>query len=177
MFNRIKSWFIKDKGTAAIEFALVGLPFIVMLIGIVEVSLYFASGVVLEGAANDAARMIRTGQVQAAADPLQTFTDKLCDRVGLLISCINLQYEVLAVPDNSFASAAALTPTFDEDGDLVSGGFTPSGSSDAVLVRIVYRYEFLTPLLGGMMSRDPTTNLATLMSTVVLRNEPYAFGG
>lgn len=176
MKSWIKRWLGDEKGAAAIEFALVGLPFILMLVGTIECTLFFATGVVLEGASADAARMIRTGQVQNSSNPLQTFEDTLCDRVGLLINCIDLQYEVIPVPQNSFSNASALTPTFDSDGDLVSHGFSPGGSSDDVLVRIVYRYEFLTPFLGSVMSSDPSSNMSTLMSTVVIKNEPYKFG-
>lgn len=176
MMKMVRKWIKSEKGAAAVEFALVGLPFITMLIGIVEASLFFATGVVLEGAAGDAARMIRTGQVQNSNNPVQTFEDGLCARVGLLINCLNLQYEVLVVPQNSFNNASTMNPTFDEDGDLVSGGFHPGGASDDVLIRVVYRYEFLTPFLGSIMSKDPSSNMATLMSTVVVKNEPYKFG-
>ena len=173
----IKSWFAKEHGTTAIEFAMLSVPFTMLLIGIVETTLFFATGVVMEGATADTARMIRTGQVQNSANPVQTFEDSLCDRVSLLIDCRTLQYEVLAVPNNSFINANGLTPTFDAGGDLVPAGFDPAESSDAVLVRVVYRYNFLTPFMSAILARDPASGLSTLMSTVVIRNEPYSFGG
>jgi len=176
MFSRIRGWLVKDTGSAAVEFALVGLPFITMLVGIVEMTLFFATGVVLEGAAADAARMIRTGQVQVSTDPVTTFENALCDNVGMLISCDDLEYEVLTVPNDSFSNAESMAPKFDADGNLISGGFTPGGSSDDVLVRVVYQYQFLIPFMGTLAGGSVTSNHGTLMSTLVIKNEPYKFG-
>lgn len=176
MLGKLRKWCLREEGSAAIEFALVGVPFFMMLIGTVELSLYFATGVVLEGAANDAARLIRTGQVQNSNNPLKTFEDELCDKVNTIINCLNLQYEVVPIPQNNFANASALTPTFDADGDLVSKGFTPGGASDDVLVRVVFRYDFLTPFMGSIITGNPASNTSTLMSTVIIKNEPYKFG-
>lgn len=176
MRGLFSQWRGNDRGAAAIEFSVLAVPFIILLTGIVETTLFFATGVVLEGATNSAARTIRTGQVQAAANPVNEFEDVLCGQVSLMISCQNLQYEVMTIPDNSFLNVAALGPVFDEDGNLVPRGFSTGGSSDAVLVRVVYRHEFLTPLLGSIMTDDPDVPLMTLMSTVVIRNEPYRFG-
>lgn len=175
MFRKLKNWLIEDGGSPAVEFALVGLPFIVMLIGIVETSMFFASGIVLEGATNDAARMIRTGQVQGSVNPLQTFQNELYTRVGMLIDTRNLQFEVLTVPNNSFSNVSAMTPQFDNHGNFVSGGFTPGGANDDILVRVVYRYVFLTPLLSNLMAQDVSGGDSYLMSTVVVQNEPYKY--
>lgn len=175
MLNSLKRWFAEDRGVAAIEFALVGLPFIIMLVGIIEVCLFFSSAVSLEGAANDAARMIRTGQVQASGNPIQLFKDEMCNQVSGLITCAGLQYQVLPIANNSFANAAAIAPQFDAAGNLMNQGFNPGTSSQDVLVRVVYRYVFLTPFLGKIITGGKATQ-ATLMSTIIIKNEPYQFG-
>lgn len=177
MLRMIRNWLVREEGAAAVEFALVGVPFFMMLVGTVELTLYFSTGIVMEGAAGEAARMIRTGQVQNSSNPVQTFEDALCDGVKTVINCLNLQYEVVPVPQNSFSNAAAMQPTFDEEGDLVSQGFDPGTASQDVLVRVFYRYNFLTPFMGSVLSGDPSSNEAQIMSTVVIKNEPYKFGG
>ena len=171
----MKSWFIKDDATAAIEFALVGFPFMVMLIGIVEACLFFSTAVSLEGATQDAARLIRTGQVQAAANPIQTFESQMCQQISGLVSCGALQYQVLPIDDNNFANAAGMTPEFDEEGNLLNQGFDPGSSNQDVLIRVVYQYVFLTPFMGRIMTGGQATQ-ALLMSTIVIKNEPYKFG-
>ena len=175
MLNKIKSWLIKDDAVAAIEFALVGLPFIIMLVGMVEVCLFFSTAVSLEGATQDAARLIRTGQVQATGNPLQTFQNQMCQQVSGLVDCAGLQYQVLPIAGNSFANAAAMTPQFDAQGNLLNQGFDPGTSSQDILVRVVYQYVFLTPFMGRIMTGGAATQ-AMLMSTIVIQNEPYKFG-
>lgn len=174
----VKQGFLRqDDGSVAVEFALLGLPFFLLIVGLIEISLFFASGVAVEGAANASARILRTGQAQLSGDPLAAFEDKLCAQVGILVDCANLQYEVIAVDDDSFTNLGENVPSFDEDGNLESQGFDPGGSEDVIIVRIAYRHQFLTPFLGNLAGDDTATKSALHMSTVVLRNEPYEFGG
>ena len=74
-----------------------------------------------------------------------------------------------------FINALQIGPVFDEDGNLVSQGFAPGGVESTVLVRLAYRYNFMTPLIGHILDSGPVENVYTHMATVVLRNEPYAF--
>src|ERR1035437_1140141 len=53
-------------GTAAIEFALVAVPFLALLFAILETALVFFAGQTLETAASDSGRLIMTGQAQTA---------------------------------------------------------------------------------------------------------------
>lgn len=177
MWQRFKSWFRADSGVVAVEFALLAIPFTILTVGLIETALFFAAGIILEGGAADAARIIRTGQVQVAADPEQMFEDKLCDKVSALIPCEDLQYEVIAMQPNTFLSAEQMQPQFDANGDLIPLGFDAGASRSVVLVRAVYKYEFLTPFLGAMMTGDPTKNWALHMSTVVIKNEPFRING
>lgn len=174
--NVLKGIIGRDKASTAIEFSLLAVPFIIMFVGIVEVGLYFGTAVILEGAATDAARMIRTGQVQKAGNSVELFEDALCNVASVMVNCGDIQYEVIVVPDGLFSSVASYTPTFDSEGNLVSSGFDPGSSEDLVIVRVVYRYEFMTPLLGDIMENAEGTNHAVLMSNVIIMNEPYEFG-
>lgn len=165
-------WLGDLRGATAVEFALVSLPFFTMLIGMIETSLFFAAGNVLEGASHEAARVLQTGQAQQSGNAVGAFEDKLCEKVENMIPCADLLYEVIEIP--TFLDAADYTPQFDEDGNLVSQGFSPGGVEDTILVRVTYRYEFLTPLLGALMTGGAGSSMMH-MSTVVVRNEPYEF--
>src|SRR5215467_11538747 len=59
---RIKSFFRRDKGSAAIEFAMVAPVFFVLLMGTIEAGVIFFAQSSLQNAVNDAARLVRTGQ-------------------------------------------------------------------------------------------------------------------
>ena len=175
MMKLPKLWRKNEDGTVAIEFALVAAPFFIVIIGIMEFCLFFATGMALEGAAHDSARVIRTGQAQQSGDPVTLFQERLCNAISIIVDCDVVSYEVIEIPDDSFYSVADYEAEFDEDGNLISQGFSPGGVSSTVLVRLAYRYDFMTPLVGHMMGKGAVANTFTHMSTVVLRNEPYEF--
>lgn len=170
MFHR----FLKDqKGVTAIEFSFVALPFFMMIIGILELGMYYASATVLEGATVRSARIIRTGQAQESGDPLGTFTSALCSNVEKIIDCDDLQFEVINPDGTNFSEAAGVQPSFDSDGNLQSGGFDPGGANEVVIVRIAYRFQFATPWLGNLLGGG--NGSALIMATATVRNEPYEF--
>ena len=53
-----------ERGTTAIEFGILGMPFFALLAAILETSYVFLAGQILDTAVQDSARFIRTGQVQ-----------------------------------------------------------------------------------------------------------------
>ncbi len=175
MLGLLNKWQKDKTGATAIEFALVGIPFFMILIGTLETMLFFAAGTTLEGAAQSASRIIRTGQAQESADAESMFRDTLCEQIGGLVNCDNVQYEVIEIPNDSFAGVASFPPSFDEDGNLESQGFAAGGVESVILIRLVYNYDFITPFLGSFMDGGLGGGSYRHMATVVIRNEPYAF--
>lgn len=169
-----KRWKYKEDGTTAIEFSLLVLPFFMLLVGIIEISLMFTSATLLENATSAASRMIRTGQIQQSSDDPQTlFRNEICDHTMAFVPCNDVVFEVQQL--SSFSDFGAIAPTFDSDGNLVSSGFDTGGSSDRVLIRVAYTYEMMTPFIGPLLAGSDNSIL--FMSTVVLQTEPYDFGG
>lgn len=167
----------KDDGVVAVEFALLALPLFTLILGIIEFSLFFATGIALEGAAAEAGRAIRIGQVQVAANPEEAFEEELCDAASLMIDCDLLQYEVIRIEDDTFQGAEDTPPPqFDEDGNFLGSGFAPGNSNDVIMVRVAQRYDFLMPFIGTMISGDISRNWATHIATVVIKSEPFNFG-
>ena len=171
MLNWVYTWFKDSRASTAVEFALVAVPFTYLLIGIIEMSIMFAASSNLHSATNDASRIIRTGQVQqSTGDPEDMFRQRLCDDVDILLDCSRLQYEVIAMDD--FSDFPSYTTQYDDDGNLVTQGFDPGGSSDVVLIRVAYRYPFMVPIIGNLLS-DGHGMSKLLLATVVMQNEPY----
>lgn len=167
----LRRWWRGEDAATAVEFALVAFPFIYLLVGIVELSLMFAAMSTLDAATNDAARLIRTGQVQQTnGDPQEMFEDLLCSKINVFLSCSGVQYEVITM--NGFSDFASYPASFDEDGNLQSSGFDPGSVDDVVLIRAAYRYPLLTPLLGAAFADGPN-NTKLMVTTVVLETEPY----
>ncbi|MCB9989629.1 MAG: pilus assembly protein [Rhodospirillales bacterium] len=173
MFIDLCSFWRDRKGTTAIEFSLLAIPFVTFVIGIIELALMGASASLLQGAMSDAARLVRTGQVQqTSGDPQQMFADALCAKASVLLNCSNIQYSVERLDAFSDANPA---PDVDEDGNLVNTQFDPGASRDVVLIRVAYGYRFMTPLIGNVFS-NYANNTRLLVSSMVLETEPYYFG-
>ncbi|HAJ89575.1 MAG TPA: pilus assembly protein [Rhodospirillaceae bacterium] len=167
----VRRWWKGEDAATAVEFALVAFPFFYLLVGIIELSIMFAAMSTLDAATNDAARLIRTGQVQQTnGDPRQMFEDVLCGKVKGFIPCNAIQYEVITM--DGFSDFASYPASFDEDGNLQSAGFDPGSVDDVVLIRAAYRYPLLTPLLGAAFADSPH-NSKLMITTVVLETEPY----
>ncbi|MCD8566367.1 MAG: pilus assembly protein [Alphaproteobacteria bacterium] len=160
----------------AIEFAIVAIPFIYMLVAIIELSLMFTSAALLESATSAAARQIRTGAIQqAAADNAgqeALFRQAFCNNITALIDCNAVQIEAADIGD--FSSYNNYLPQYDEDGNFTPQGFNAGEESDVVLIRTVYRYAFMTPFIGQFLG-EGGSGMRTFMSTIVLQTEPYKF--
>ncbi|MEM6811672.1 MAG: TadE family protein [Pseudomonadota bacterium] len=167
-----KKWKNDQKGVTAVEFSLVGVPFIFMVVGIVEMALMFTAQSLLEASTNQAAREIRTGAVQQGGG-VDLFDDTLCNFSDIFIPCEDIQYQVISMDD--FQQAEDIPdPTFDEDGNLEDQQFTPGGVSDVVMIRTVYPYQIRTPLMQLALAPD-SGGERLLMSTIVIQTEPYQF--
>jgi Flp pilus assembly protein TadG len=166
-------WKRREEGTTAIEFALLAIPFITVALGIVELAIMYASATLLEGATNTASRMMRTGQLQqvAVADQENTFRNAICSYARVLIRCDEVVIE--SIPLASYSDFDSAAPVYDEDGNMVSQGFTSAGSDDIVLIRVAYRYTMMTPFIGTLLAGPDNSRL--FMSTIVLQTEPYEF--
>lgn len=154
-------------GVTAIEAALVMPPFLLLSFGIIEVSLLYLAASTLEGQVGIAARQIRTGNVQNAADPIAEFEQMICGG-QTFISCGKLIIDV-----RNFASFSDVNyPSyFNADGDPENNLFDPGGAGDTVLVRVAYQWNILTPFLAPYLADGGDTKL--LHSAAVFRTEPY----
>lgn len=163
-------------GSVAIEFALVAIPFIFMLVAIIELALMFTSAALLESATSSASRQIRTGALQQAAarGPEQEalFRSALCSRADILIVCDQIAVESVNI--GSFSEYGSYAPRMDEDGNMAPQGFDAGGVSDVILVRTFFRYTFMTPVIGRFLGEGGTPT-RRFVSTIVLQAEPYEF--
>ncbi len=171
MGSFLKRWWRGCEGVTAVEFSMVGVPFVLMTIGIIEMALMFTSQSVLQEATFTASRLIRTGQLQSApgGNQEQMFRDAVCGFASILIPCAKIQFQVTEVP--SFSDATDEPPTFDEDGNLEDTGFDPGAENSIIVVRVVYNYPIRTPLMRPILATRGDNR--TMMSTIVLQTEPY----
>ena len=130
---------------------------------------------VMDGAARDSARLIRTGQISGSGSSAQNaFKTALCNEIGSLIPCAGLVFD--AQPFSNFSTMNA-NPTRDAQGNMVSNGFNAGASAQPMLVRVTYNRPYMSGI-GGLLNivthgsgSLPTSQL--LMSVIVFQNEPY----
>jgi len=163
-----------NKGTTAIEFALVAPVLVFVLMAIVEVSMMTFAAISLDGAAIDVARRIRTGQAQASGDAMNDFSTAMCSHLGSTITCGELFYDARIMTNYS---SITLDTEYDPDtGEPIVYGFSAGTSGDIVVVRVMYWWTINTPMISVFFETIPGTNKRMLTSTVVFQNEPYEAG-
>ena len=130
-------------GVVAVEFALVLLPFALVLLAIIETGYVALTRTVIDGAVASASRQVRTGIVQQSADPLDTFRTTLCEEVNLIVNCNLVVLDVTSF--ENFPDPAALPPVGATD------NFNAGTSDEVTLVRVTYRWNYLTPFLQNLI--------------------------
>ncbi len=171
--------FRKDtRGTTAVEFGFVGVPFLMMCFGVITVGLHFLTTYSLENAVERAGRLIRTGQAQQANMTAAEFKQQICDQVASYIDCQNkMRVHVQSWADfTSVAPKACIGP----DGNLAAAsgsagdniGDSSGGASAVVLVTACYEWELAANLpflrLGKMSNGS-----ALIQAATTFRTEPY----
>lgn len=158
------------RGAAAVEFAMVAAPFLFTMFAILEVAMIFFGSSALEGGVQDAARLIRTRQLQTAGQGVAEFRNRLCaDAIGLISCGNNLNVDVRTYPQ--FANAD-LSPPVDAQGNPLPGQFNPGRPGNVVVVRVYYVWKIYIPALGALLGNVGSSNSRLLLSTAAFRNEP-----
>lgn len=164
--------FRKDRsGTAAIEFAMIAVPFLMMIFAIIETALIFFATQVLETATQDASRLIMTGQAQMANMSASDFKNNVCARVSALIACSGIDVEV-----KSFATFGSVSMSNPISGGTYTSptGYTPGGAGQIVVVRIFYQWPLFVTKLGFNIG-DINGGKRLLAGVAAFRNEPGPF--
>jgi len=181
-------------GSAAIEFAFIAPVFFVLLMGSVEVGVMFFGQTVLQNATNDAARLVRTGQItgtlpnqvltqaqlnagQVAGQAMTQaqFRTYICNEIAPVLACNgNLQIDVQAF--SNFSSASFASPLkADKTLNPALNNFAPGSVCSVVLLRAFYTWNVVTPLLTPFLT-NMASNQHLMSATAAFRNEPYTTG-
>lgn len=160
-----------ERGASLVEFALVAVPFFLLVFGILELGFIFWGTYELENATEDAGRQIRTGQAQGSSQA--DFIDLVCSRVTLLSQCpTKLRVDVRTFADFSQIQTNPPVP-LDGDQELLSNfTFNQGGPRSIVLVSTFYQW----PLFTGITSLS-LSNMADgdrlLRASAAFRNEAF----
>ncbi len=166
-------------GSAAVEFALISIPFFALLFAVLETAVVLWSSQVLETAVANASRRIFTGELngELAAVPAPQhaaeFRKRICSHVPALFDCTGgLQIDVRAFP--TFTSPGLLPPLM-KNGEINSGEFVyqASTSGQIVIVRAAFPMKLYTSFLSGPGLSNLSGNRRMIAAVAAFRNEPF----
>jgi len=187
--------FARDRrGVTAVEFALISVPLMLFMFGLIELCLILLVTATLDTATDFAARNIRTGVFQKSAASGGNQGEKEITRAmfaGLV--CRNMNWlrsmcegdpnpdgdqppkRRLYVETETFSTfARAASPTAHTQQDFENGNLCWSAGhpGDIVLVRTYFQWPIVTPLLQPIFG-DNGGGERRLMTSRLFRNEPY----
>jgi len=163
-----------ERGAMMIEFGILAPIFFAVVGAILEISVFFLAGQILDGAVHDSARMIRIGQVQQQGINADGYRAEICDRLYHMFNCNELRISVRQLP--SFANFSTGTPVDTETGDWTfSPAYQPGQGQTIVLVEAYYKWPTILAI-PGLMSNVLPDGTRLLAAARVFRNEPFPWG-
>ena len=178
--------FLRNRlGTTAIEFGLLAIPFLGILLATFDTGVGFFAERNLDAAAQNAARQIRTGAVQAAgvvkvSDFINTY---VCPSGGMLNSFVDCTKLIVDVRTSTTLTGNDLTNDFYKAGSSNPNQFCLGAPKAITIVRIAYPMPWYLPVvsLGGIAQTAGLVNdvpnnpgwKLLLVSASAVRTEPY----
>lgn len=165
----------RQDGATAIEFAMVALPFFMILFAVIETAMVFYTSQVLETAVANASRAIRTGQAVTKypnpATALANFKNDICAGVTTLVDCqATVQIDVKSF--TSFATANAAATTSGGNLDTSAFGYQVPGPNQIFVVRAVMAYPLYVPAWGNGLATLNGGKRA-IVASAAFRTEPF----
>lgn len=168
-FKIMKRFKSSDNGATAVEFGLVAFPFFFLLTAIIEASLFFFAGQMLESAVDRVGRQVRTGQLDATTTQTQ-MKAAVCTEASVLFDCSGLLVDVKAA-----ATFSGLGDAPEPDGGALDpSDFSFDSPASAQIMRITVTYEwpvFSNYVASRLAKLNSGNALLTAMS--VFKTEPY----
>ena len=164
----------EEKAATAVEFGLVALPFIALLVAIIETAVLFLAGQNLESAVDTAARLIRTGQAQEDGLTGDTFKAQVCNEAIVLPDCTDSLH--IDVRIYSSFSSMTITDPVDANGnvDYTTFIYDAGHGGDIVLVRAYYEWPTFSKMLG-LNFANLTNGNHLIAAVAAFKNEPFAW--
>ncbi|AZO05312.1 MAG: pilus assembly protein [Mesorhizobium sp.] len=172
-------FFSDRRGSTAMEFAMLAIPFALLVFAILESCISFAGQEVMANVTDDVARQLRTGQLQRSNVTEASIKQLICSRLEIMVAkdCPGLLVDLREYP--SFADAA--TAGYRINGNQIvltqSGSdktFTTSpGLAESInMLRVFYKWPVMTDLLAKQM-QNFTDGTTLHFASVTWQNEPF----
>ncbi|MGO7033641.1 pilus assembly protein [Rhizobium ruizarguesonis] len=192
-FLRFRALARSRDGAAAIEFALLAIPYFLVIFAILETFVAFAAEELVSNGVDTMSRRMRTGQVTynlgrtTDMDQAQ-FRQAFCDEISILIRCSASEVATpskLYLDVQTFSTFSAIPTTIpklstDKYADINTAVFkyTPGGAGTINMVRAYYRWEIITDLVRPYIttirpSDGSMPSQYLIVATAAFQNEQY----
>jgi Flp pilus assembly protein TadG len=167
-----RRWRGDERGSAAVEFAVIAPVFFFLMFVIAETALVFIAEQVLDNAVFETARLIRTGQVQQGGMSEDDFKQEVCERVSVFINCnsSNFYLDVQSYP--TFTAMSVTNPLDDDDDFNDAPAFSFGSPNDIVVVRAYYQWP-TNQIFGSLSLKNLSNGKRLIGSFAAFCNEPY----
>ncbi|WP_237154058.1 TadE/TadG family type IV pilus assembly protein [Oryzibacter oryziterrae] len=157
-------------GSVAVEFAFISIPLFGLVFGIIELSLMYFSGTLLDHAADTLAREIRTGHAHVSNVSKADAKTLICDGVLDLFNCRN-QLQIFITSSSDITSITPVNPIV--NGDINKANIYDIGRAKYFVILQVYLpwSSFFNIFTSTSITLKDGRYL--LGSTLFFRNEPY----
>lgn len=178
-------------GAAAMEFAILVIPFFMIVMATIETFVAYTAEQVLAGAVDTMARKIRTGQITfglgRSTDMNQTqFRTAFCAEIAVMITCDGSEAATpkkLYIDLQSFTTFANMPKSLPysssseySDIDTSAIKYTPGGAGTMNMLRAMYRWQIMTDLMRPYLTNIRTSGVPTdylISSTAAFKSESY----
>jgi hypothetical protein len=162
----------RREGAAAVEFAIVALPFFFVIFAVLELAVIFLVDSTLEAAVQQAARLVRTGQAQGGAISQGQFRTAMCEAMNVFEGDCEQRTVIDVRPIPQFRDPNPPDPIVNGAFDPSQTGFDPGAAGNLMLVRVWYQQPVATPMLSRALTRVGSGD-AVISVTTAFRNEPF----
>ena len=160
-----------------IEFAVLAMPFALLVFAILESCISFAAEQLLTNTTDEIARQVRTGQLKATDLDETTLRNLICGKLSIMVgnNCQSADYLAFDLESyDTFAEAAQVRTNKTAGGDLDTTGFGvhPGGPLTKNMLRVYYKWPVILNFGGLSLATSPDGT--HLMGAVrVFKNEPF----
>jgi len=154
----------RSRGASAVEFALIMPVFFLLLFGIVDFGWYFFNQHTIQYATREGTRLALVGAIlkDAVGD------DDLARRTDSIVKTIEKNASVAINPDDLRISIYPVGADYSDPPNW-STTLNAGNGGDYMRVRVLYTYDFLTPLIGNLVP----PGMMEMRAEALYRNENF----
>jgi Flp pilus assembly protein TadG len=194
--GRLSRLFKSSEGATAIEFAILAIPFMMIVFATFETFIAFTGEQLISNAVDTMARRVRTGQITFSDTSRTTyrteteFRQEFCNQISVMVTCSTTE---AATPNKlyidleqvtNFSDIPTTVPLISTNGgkskdlDTSQIKFTPGGAGKINMLRAYYRWPITTDLVRPYISNIQREGASKgseflIVATSAFQNENY----